>query len=370
MALIDIIKYDGPQNVLVWKWHSKSSSSREEEIRWGSQLVVNQSQEACFIKGGQLLDVLGPGTHTLSTKNLPLISAIIGLPFGGDSPFKAEVYFVNKSVSMDVKFGLVPFNMVEPNFKAPIPITSRGSFALTIINSTNFLNKVVGAVSSFDTQALSQYFRGSLTECVKNSITKIAHEQEISPFELESIAYEVSIAAKPIISEVISEFGLAIKLFNIEGISIVYDDPRVKKLLEDYQKMMSEDAEERLRLKRRKENLEIYKIERSFDTSEKIAENLGGNGAGAGNIVGTMIGMSMVPPIATAMNNILANTVQPVSSNLNNQPTELSTPGNYSNNSFDHIFEAIKKLGELKESGFVTEDEFNSKKKELLSKIK
>ena len=112
MAIVDILKYDGPNNVLVWKWRPKNGTSREEELRLGTQLVVNQSQEVCFIKGGKLLDVLGPGTHTLSTKNLPILSSLIGLGFGGESPFKAEVYFINKAVSMDAKFGLIPFNML------------------------------------------------------------------------------------------------------------------------------------------------------------------------------------------------------------------------------------------------------------------
>jgi len=74
MAIIDVVKYDGPNNVLVWKWRSLTNSNREEELRYGTQLVVNQSQEACFIKGGKLLDVFGPGTHTLSSKNLPILS--------------------------------------------------------------------------------------------------------------------------------------------------------------------------------------------------------------------------------------------------------------------------------------------------------
>ena len=62
MAIIDVLKYDGPNDVLIWKWRSESNSSREQELRMGSQLIVNQSQEACFYKGGELLDVFGPGT--------------------------------------------------------------------------------------------------------------------------------------------------------------------------------------------------------------------------------------------------------------------------------------------------------------------
>ncbi len=99
MAILDVLKYEGPNDVLVWKWRSESNDSRENELRMGSQLIVNESQEACFYKGGQLLDVLGPGTHTLSTKNLPVLSKLVGIVYGGNSPFAAEVYFVNKAVS-------------------------------------------------------------------------------------------------------------------------------------------------------------------------------------------------------------------------------------------------------------------------------
>jgi hypothetical protein len=356
MAIIDVVKYDGPNNVLVWKWRSLTNSNREEELRYGTQLVVNQSQEACFIKGGQLLDVFGPGTHTLSSKNLPILSSIIGLAFGGDSPFKAEVYFINKSVSMDAKFGLIPFNMIEPKFKVPIPVTSRGSFAINVSDSKSFLNKIVGTVPDFETKTLAQYFRGEIVENVKNAITKIAKEQKLSPLELESIVSEVGDAVRGLLANKISEYGLDLKLFNIEAIPVIDEDQRVKELVAEYQRLMAEDVSESMRLKRRAENLEVYKIERSFDTAETAAENMGGGlGGDGGNLIGTMVSMGMVNPLANQMGNIMQNTM----------PTNQNT-----STSNDKVFEDLKKLGELKSLGVVTEEEFNEKKKELLTKIK
>lgn len=358
MAIVDILKYDGPNNVLVWKWRPKNGTSREEELRLGTQLVVNQSQEVCFIKGGKLLDVLGPGTHTLSTKNLPILSSIIGLGFGGESPFKAEVYFINKAVSMDAKFGLIPFNMMEPNFKVPIPVTSRGSFAVTVNDSKMFLNKLVGTVSDFETSTLSKYFRGIISENVKNAITKISREQNLSPLELESIVYEVANHVKGFLKETISDFGLELKLFNIEAIPVIDENQRVKDVVEQYQKLMSEDTAERMRLRRRGENLEVYKMERSFDTTEKVAENIGGGlGGDGGNLIGTMVSLGMVTPIANQMGGLMQNN------------TQVTNTENISSNN-DKIFDDLKKLGELKSSGVLTEEEFNEKKKELLSKIK
>jgi len=352
MAIIDVLKYDGPNNVLVWKWRPRNEGQRQEELRLGTQLVVNQSQQAVFVKGGQIADIFEAGTHTLSAANLPVISSIIGLAFGGQSPFKAEVYFFNKAVAMDNKFGLIPFNMIEPNFRVPIPVTSRGSFAVKILDVRAFLSQIIGTVPDFEAGTLKNYFRGIITEQVKTAIVKISREQNISPLELEAIVFDVSSAVKGIISETLAKYGLYLEMFNIEAIPIIDEDERVRKVVADYQRLMSQDMEERMRLKRRAENLEIYKIERSFDTTEKAAENIGGSDGGAGGILGTMIGLGMVQPLGNAIGGMVGNiapNVQPINK--------------------DEVIKLLKDLGELKTAGILTEEEFAEKKKELLNKI-
>ncbi|MCL2722770.1 MAG: SPFH domain-containing protein [Treponema sp.] len=275
MAIIDVVKCDDPDK-LVWKWRPDSErgspAKREFDLRWGTQLIVNHSQQAIFLKNGQMADVFEAGHHTLSTQNLPIISSIVGLPFGLETPFKAEVYFINKTIAMETKFGLIPFNMIEPNFRIPIPITSRGSFVVKVTDGKTFLNKITGVMKEFEADTLKNYFRGVISENVKTAIIKIAKEQNISPLELEAMVTDVSGAVKGIISETFAQYGIYLEFFNIDGVSVVDDDERVKKILEDYQRMMSQDMEERMRLKRRAENLDIYKIDRSFDTVEKPLE--------------------------------------------------------------------------------------------------
>ena len=100
--------------------------------------------------------------------------------------------------------------------------------------------------------------------------------------ELESIVHEVGGAVKAVINSHLQEFGLALKLFNIESIPVIDEDQRVKDVVAQFQKIMAEDVDERLRLKRHADNLETYKVERSFDTTEKAAENIGG-GEGGGS---------------------------------------------------------------------------------------
>ena len=358
MAILDVLKYEGPNDELAWKWRSESNDSRENELRMGTQLIVNQSQEACFYSGGQLLDVLGPGTHTLSTKNLPVLSKLVGLVFGGNSPFSAEVYFVNKAVSMNAKFGLMPFNIIEPTFKVPIPLTCRGSFAIIVENSKLFLSKIIGTTRDFNTNTLSELFRGVISENVKHTITQISREQNLSPLELESIVFEVGGAVRSIIKEHLKEFGLGLKLFNIEAIPVIDDDQRVKDVVAKFQQIMAEDVAERMRLKRRAENLEIYKVERSFDTTEKAAENIGGGESGAGGILGTMVGLGMVNPIAEQMGNMMSR-------NTGDTKTEADAASEN-----EDTIKLLKQLGELKEAGILTEEEFSEKKNELLDKLK
>jgi len=357
MAIIDVLKYDGPNDVLVWKWRPQNNGKRQEELRFGTQLVVNQSQQAIFLKGGQITDIFEPGTHTLSAQNLPVLSSLLGLAFGGQSPFKAEVYFFNKAVSMDNKFGLIPFNMIEPNFRVPIPITSRGSFAVRVADARTFISQIIGTVPDFEATTLKQYFRGVITEQIKAAIVRISREQQLSPLELEAIVLDVSGAVKCIISEILDKYGLLLKMFNIEAISIVDEDPRVKKVVEEYQRLMSQDMEERMRLKRRAENLDVYKIERSFDTTEKAAENIGGGDGGTGGILGTMVGLGMVNPLAQTMGNMMQN----ITPNASQQQTVQMSK--------DDVIKLLKELGELKTAGILTEEEFAEKKKELLNKI-
>ena len=100
MGILDIVRFDGlrSRDWLVYKYPS-------EKLIRGSQLIVQEGQMALFVKGGMVADVFYPGTYTLATENLPILNGLINLPFGGQSPFSAEVYFVNMTVKLDINWG-------------------------------------------------------------------------------------------------------------------------------------------------------------------------------------------------------------------------------------------------------------------------
>lgn len=312
MAIIDVLKYEGPNDELVWKWSPENGNiKRENQLRIGTQLVVNESQDAFMFKGGKLLDFFGAGTHTLTSYNIPFLADVIGLAFGGDTPFTAEVFFVNKALSQDAKWGIVPFNIIEPNFKVPIPVTCRGSYSVKIVDSRKFLTEIVGVSSLYNQLELQKLFRGIITESAKNAIWKLSKDLGLGPLELEYMVKELSNSIQPAVKFAMSKYGLEISFFSVEGISVVDEDERVKKIVEDYHRIMSEDMEEKLRLKRRAEQLNVYKVERTFDTTEAAATNIGGgeggDGSGGSGILGTVVGLGMAMPLANQVGGMVQN---------------------------------------------------------------
>ncbi|MGB1393240.1 MAG: SPFH domain-containing protein [Flavobacteriaceae bacterium] len=332
MAIIDVLKYEGPNDELVWKWSPKNGNQkRENQLRIGTQLVVNESQDAFMFKGGKLLDVFGAGTHTLTSYNIPFLADVIGLAFGGDTPFTAEVFYVNKALSQDAKWGLLPFNIVEPNFKVPIPITCRGSYSVKIVDSRKFLTEIVGVSSLYNQLELQKLFRGIITESTKNAIWKLSKDLGLGPLELEYMVKELSNSIQPAVKFAMSKYGLEISFFSVEGISVVDEDERVKKIVEDYHRIMSEDMEEKLRLKRRAEQLNVYKVERTFDTTEAAATNIGGSeggdGSGASGILGTVVGLGMAMPLANQVGGMVQNQMSTGNTVSSSRPcTNCQTP--------------------------------------------
>lgn len=165
MALVEIVKYEGSPNMFAWKYPN-------DELGTWTQLIVNESQEAVLFKGGRALDVFGSGRHTLSTANIPLLNNLVNLPFGGQSPFTAEVWYVNKIYSLDIKWGTpTPIQLQDPKYGVFIPIRSYGQFGIHITDSKKFLVKLVGIVNVFDDSNIVKYFRGVLLTKAKDTIS-------------------------------------------------------------------------------------------------------------------------------------------------------------------------------------------------------
>lgn len=289
MAIIEVVKYNGGPDVFAWKYPN-------EELGTWTQLIVNESQEAVLFKGGKALDVFSSGRHTLETANIPILNEIINLPFGGRSPFTAEVWYVNKLVKLDIKWGTAsPIQIQDSKYGVFLPVRSNGVFGVQVEDSKKFLLKLVGTMSEFDEKSVVKYFRGIYVTRVKDAISSYVIKERISVLEINAYLDELSTYMEEQIGPELGEYGLRLVSFYVNEISVPEEDPAVKKL---------KDA----LAKRAEMNIlgYDYQQERSFDTMESAARNESMGAApfmGAG--MGLGIGAGVGGMAASTMSNIM-----------------------------------------------------------------
>lgn len=164
-GIIDRIKYNGLPDDIVWKFPF-------DNISTGAQLIVEPGQEAIFVKGGTLCDVLGEGTHTLDANNLPLLHKLISLPFGGNTPFTAEVWYVNLTAKRGIPFGLNT-RVHDTYYNTLVRVKGYGTFGIRVIDSTTLMRELVSTQHLFTTQHILDNFLPKVNEVVKKGTGRI-----------------------------------------------------------------------------------------------------------------------------------------------------------------------------------------------------
>lgn len=294
MALINIIKWEANTNELVYKYPV-------DDLRLGSQLVVYPSQTAFFVKGGQILDEFICGTYTLKSENLPLLNKLINIPFGGDSPFQAEIWFVNRISMLDCKWGTAsPIQIEDPKYNVIVPIRSYGQYGFKVGNPRLFLEKLIGNMPSFSTEKVVQYFRGVILSKLTALISQKLYADNLSIININSHVEDISAYAKEKLADAFAEYGVTLELFTAIAINVNEEDPSFQRLKE------AKDSLARINIMGR----ENYQMERSFNVLDSAAENEGGGmigtavGIGAGVGIGTQIGGMVAQNLDTNPDNV------------------------------------------------------------------
>lgn len=273
MAIVEVVKYDGTPDMFAWKYPNI-------ELGTWTQLIVNESQEAVLYKGGQALDWFGPGRHTLNTANIPLLSKLIKLPFGGRSPFTAEVWYVNKVNTLDVKWGTsTPIQLQDPKYNVFLPLRAYGQFGVKVADAKVFLKKLVGTLKSFTSSDIVRYFRGIYLTEVKDDISSYLIKKKISVLEINAFISEISEELKKSLAPTLAEYGIELLNFYVNDISVPEDDSAVVKLKDALAKRAEMDIIGY-----------SYTQERSFDTLEGAASNPSSDSA---PLMGAGIGLGM-----------------------------------------------------------------------------
>ena len=330
MKIFDVIKYEGDNTTFVWK-HPR------EDFNTGSQLIVHESQEAIFFLNGQALDLFGPGRHTLETQNIPLLRRIINIPTGGESTFHCEVYFVNKTEQMSIKWGTdSKVQYVEPTYKFPLSIGASGEMSLCVDDARKLLVKLVGTERYLDRSKLTSYFRGILMTKVKTYIAQTMRKNAINIFEIDENLETFSTDIHERLIPDFLDYGIDLKRFYVTTVVKPEGDAQYEKFKDLHFRQYADIAEAKLRqqtdviyaqteaqkviidsqaqaTKRMQEGY-TYQQERGFDVAQDAAKNeavgqfsnmgIGlGMMAGVGGSVGNMVGATVTDAFAGMKNN-------------------------------------------------------------------
>lgn len=410
MKIVDLIKYEGDNNTFIWKHPSEDFSTL-------SQLIVHESQEALFFFNGQALDLFGPGKHTLNTDNIPLLKKIVNIPTGGESSFHCEVYFINKTEQMAIKWGMGDVNFLDPTHNNyAFKIGASGEMSLRISDSRKIITKLVGTESLLNQESIKNYFKAPITTHIKTMLPNILREKCVPIFEVESYLSELSEILKVRVSDEMADYGIALEKFWVNTIIKPENDPfyitlnrqrgeKVTLVNQGEIDMQRADYQRRVgiightgEVQKRKMDIDAkryeqeqlgftYQQERGFDVMEKIAENEGSGSDLRNAAMGIGMGFGVGGVFSDAITNISNNTMM---SSLTEQVT--SPPVQH--NSFDdipgmidlkeevpsivrskdddmNIFKKkLEKLAMMKEAGLLTEEEFAEQKKLLLDDLK
>ena len=283
---LEVIHHHGDINTFAWRYPN-------HHIRRWSQVIVNEAQEAVFVKDGLDFQVLKPGRHSLKSGNIPFIDRFISLFFGGESPFLAEIWFINKAHVLDVKWGTAnPLQLRDPKYDVCFPVRAFGQFGLQIDDSVKFMQRLVGNMDFFNRNDILDFFKGLYLTKVGDIISSYLIHSDISLLEVNAYLDEISAFALEEMSGIFDEYGVKLVSFYINNVNVPENDPVLVELKAALAK---------------KTAMELvgysYQQERSFDTMEGAANNpnsmssgfmgagLGlGMGAGLGGMMGTQFG--------------------------------------------------------------------------------
>ena len=321
-GLMDVIRCD-EQEYLVWKWRPSgeaNSTKKENAIRFGSSLRVKDGELAVFVykqNDGENQDfIMGPHDQTIKTANFPILTSVVGSAFGGASPFQAEIYFMNLSGNVQIRFGIPYFDVFDPRFlDFAVPMAVRGSLTFNITDYKGFikLNRLI----NFELDDFKKQIKDAVTKYIKAVVTNIPADNGMPVLQMERKILEINdLVAKYLGTRLETDFGVNMKGLDIANLEVdkeaegyaelrkvtaeqttktvgAQTDVNIKNL-QDTQKINATNMEETLRIQREEaqraqklqtegQNISVHQLNQQTKVAQTAAESMGKMGSGGGS---------------------------------------------------------------------------------------
>jgi membrane protease subunit (stomatin/prohibitin family) len=316
---IDVIQWtESEPGVLAYRY-----PMAEMEIQNGGQLVVREAQSAAFFNEGKFADQFEAGTYTLNTQTLPVLTYLKNWDKFFESPFKSDVYFFSRREQTDQKWGTIqPITIRDKEF-GPIRIRAFGNYSYAVQDISIFWNKLCGTAEKYTVSDIE----GQLRTAILTSLASFFGKSDVAFIDMAANQDVFSAKLKDIIAPTLANYGLALKSFNVASLS----------LPEELEKHLDRAGSIRIL-----GDLQRYT---QFQSADSISIAAGNEGGAAGAGVGLGAGLAMGQAMVNSMGGQMAGASK-------EDPVQM-----------------IEKLSELVKKGILTQEEFDKKKTELLSKI-
>lgn len=332
MELASIIKYEGDNSTFIWKHPC-------EDFNTTTQLIVHESQEAVFFMNGQILDRFEAGRYTLQTQNIPLIGKFYNKVFGDKTPFHCEVYFINKTEQMAVKWGTdSKVEYIDPIYKFPIQLGASGEMTLRVEDACKLLVKIVGTEHNLTQANVIQKFRAFLMTKFKTYIANYIKTNNINIFEIDENLQRMSDNLQEMLMPDFSEYGVSLVHFFITTIVKPEGNDQYNRFKELHYRQYTDIAEAKLQQKatiinaeteaqkkiidskaeatKREQEGYTYQQEKAFDVAEKIASN-----EAVGEMSNLGIGLGVMGAVGGTVSGVVTNSMDRALQQIN-EPTK------------------------------------------------
>ncbi|MCS7028067.1 MAG: SPFH domain-containing protein [Bacteroidia bacterium] len=360
---IDVIEWvDADRDTIIWKFPDNDCA-----IKNGAQLTVRESQVALVLNKGQIMtnysdaemEVFKPGLHRLSTDNMPIITKLKSWKYAFNSPFKVDIYFINTRQFADMKWGTPqPIPVRDPEF-GQVQLRAFGTYTFRVSNPPKFFREVAGTNPEITSEEVKHVLRSAIISRFVSTVAKAGK----SILDLAMFYTEMGEQLKPILQEEIKDYGIEITRFYIESISV---PENIQKAIDE---MTAKGIDITMQRRQKIMELEMQNLEMQTKLNmmnqvtdmNKFMQFQMANSMDKPNTSGSEMSEFMKMQMQFQMMNQMMN-----SNNMMNTQQKNTSP---QEDERAKIMATLKELGELKAAGILTEEEFNQKKKELLSKL-
>lgn len=290
-----------------------------------AKVTVQEGQQMVFMSEGMYSDTFLPGSHTLTTNNVPFLEKIVNIPFGGNSAFKTTLFcvstkrqrFAGEDAGWGVGLTVRDYTLSDEGIT--IKIGAYGSYEFHITNAIAFIREYGGTEHEIWLADFADEFSSAISQRVTPALSRFFSQRKVSITEVNNYLFEVAEFAKREVNEYLEDYGIELTKFDVEGINPIESDPNYQKILAAQTEAGAMDLESRALARKRQREGYNYQQERQFDVMQTAA----GNEGSAGQMMGAGMGVGMGFGMGGAMGSMMGNMAQGA---MNAQPQTTPPP--------------------------------------------